>query len=66
METSIKCKCGCNEFWYFGEYVRCSECFSEYKTVDNQDYGGELELWTRTFDELKHQFGEWFKTNQSM
>ena len=31
MEGSIKCECGENRFYYFGDYVVCSNCSNEFK-----------------------------------
>jgi hypothetical protein len=31
MEGSIKCECGENKFFYFGDYAVCSNCSNEFK-----------------------------------
>ncbi len=56
MDKNIKCECGEDSFWYFGEYVRCRSCFNEYKHTTTKEI---KELWLRRFDKENSRFGNW-------
>jgi len=58
MDESIKCECGETTFWYFGEYVRCLNCFNEYKQTKT---GREKlkELWLRRFNRENSYYSNW-------
>lgn len=55
MEESIKCECGNNKLWWFGDYLRCPECHNEFKMT-----GWELhhEFWFRRFNLETHQYAD--------
>lgn len=47
MDKSIKCECGNNSFWWFGDYLRCPNCFMEFKQSGPK---GRREFWQRRFN----------------
>jgi hypothetical protein len=46
MDESIKCECGNYDFWWFGGYVRCKSCYTEYKKTGTK----KVEYWLRRFN----------------
>ena len=67
-----KCECGNEEFWYFGEYVRCPKCATEYKQEVMVRSTGFWpwskvtafhETWMRRFNLKENNFGNWEKYN---
>lgn len=56
MDESIKCECGNNKFWYFGDFVRCPKCWNEYKYMPI----AQGEYWLRRFNkELQEYDKNW-------
>jgi len=57
MDKSISCECGKDHFWFFGAFVRCSNCLNEFK------YKPRLkELWMRRWNmEEKRYSKNWEK-----
>ena len=33
MDKMIVCECSCNRFLYFGKYVRCPDCNTEFREI---------------------------------
>ncbi len=56
MEESYQCECGCELFWFFGCFVRCSKCFNEYKHTGPK---GRREYWLRRFNHAEHEYSNW-------
>jgi len=56
MDDSIKCECGSSKFWFLGYYVRCVDCFNEYKQVTTGRKKIK-ELWLRRFNKEEHKYG---------
>ena len=58
MDESIKCECGHSAFWWLGDRVRCTKCYSEMKQEDgntyvrsfNADEGNTYGPWRQVFD----------------
>jgi hypothetical protein len=46
VDLKIECPCGCNNFWFFGEYVRCQQCLTEIKWTNQPNSKYQL-LWFR-------------------
>jgi hypothetical protein len=59
MDKSIICGCGSNRFWFFIDYVRCPECYSEYKIVLN--FLNKGILFFRIFDKENKMYGRWIE-----
>lgn len=53
MDESIKCECGNDKFWWFGEFLRCPICFNEYKRT-----GNGKEYWLRRFNKEENYYNE--------
>ena len=54
MDKSIICECGNQVFWWFGDFVRCTRCYTEYKQTE--DVPGEKETWLRRFNNDSHEY----------
>ena len=64
MDESIKCECGLDRFWYFGEKVRCPRCLNEYKvTVTYDDVNSYEKSLVRRFNSEEHRYNNWEKYN---
>ena len=58
MDTSIKCECGNDRFWYFGNFARCPECGNEFmQTISGRKKN--IENWMRRFNHETHTYGNW-------
>ena len=58
MDISIKCECGHDTFWYFGDYVRCPKCFNEIKeTITGRTK--IKELWIRRWNNECKWYSNW-------
>lgn len=55
MDESIKCECRNTLFWFFGDFVRCTQCFNEIKQTKT---GRKklVELWLRRFNNETRQY----------
>ena len=53
MDESIKCECGNDKFWWFGDYSRCTSCYNEYMFNDEN-----LEYWMRRFNKEENHYPE--------
>lgn len=61
MDKSIICECNNSTFWYFSSYVRCVNCYNEFK-YDNITN----ELWLRRFNLEINQYNKnWEKYNHA-
>jgi len=58
MDKSIKCECGNEQFWFFGQFVRCPKCFSEIKQVKT-GRKKVIENWIRRFNNEEHKYSNW-------
>ena len=56
MDESFVCECGNNEFWFFGEYVRCKKCFNEYKNFDDGIIGRRFNYESKSYSENWEKF----------
>ena len=52
MDEKIKCECGESAFWWFGDYVRCPNCYNELK----HDPSGQT--WMRKFNFNENKYIE--------
>ncbi|MFA5585575.1 MAG: hypothetical protein WDA02_03400 [Saccharofermentanales bacterium] len=68
MEGCIKCECGENRFYYFGDYAVCSNCSNEFKeTKTNKECvvpnGTAImpvrELWMRRVNRKTGKYSNW-------
>lgn len=63
----FECDCGCSDFWYFWDRVRCHECLAEYKEttfiskVINFTNPFVKTKWKRTFDPCNDSYTNWEK-----
>ncbi len=58
MEKSIKCECGNDRLWYFGNFVRCPKCLNEMQeTVTGRKK--EKELWLRRWNKETYSYSNW-------
>lgn len=55
MDKSISCECGSDQFWYFGEYVRCPKCFNEMKLITTGKEKAKFILFRR-FNHREHTY----------
>ncbi len=53
VDESIKCECGNDRFWWFGEITRCPGCYNEYMFDENN-----LEHWMRRFNKEANSYPE--------
>ena len=51
MDKSFRCECGNKSFWYYGEVVRCSNCYNEYMYNRRTK-----ELWLKRFNHEEHRY----------
>jgi len=67
MEESIKCECGNDKFWFFKTFVRCTNCFNEFKHTTNAN--NIIECWMRRFNHEEHKYNpnweKWEKITQT-
>ena len=47
MDATFQCECMNHHFWYFGDKVRCSMCYNEYKQVEEN---GTKKMLVRRFE----------------
>ena len=68
MDESVKCECGNENFWYFWGYVRCPNCYNEYKQtiIEPNDRAIKsarnpviVENWVRRMNKVTHSFDNW-------
>ena len=63
----FECSCGCSDFWYFWDRVRCHECLTEYKEttfiskVINFTNPFTKTKWKRTFEPSEDSYSNWEK-----
>lgn len=63
----FECDCGCSDFWYFWDRVRCHECLAEYKEtsfiskVINFTNPFTKTKWKRTFVPCDDSYSNWDK-----
>lgn len=58
MDESIKCECGNDKFWWFGDYLRCPKCHNEYKKDG-------IEYWLRRFNKEENHYSEHWEHSHS-
>lgn len=52
VKEALQCKCGCVTFWCYDGYVKCSQCFSDYKLIEGV-------LYRRLYNDEKHDYEPW-------
>jgi hypothetical protein len=55
MDQNIICECGETTFWWFGSYLRCTKCCTEFKQTGPK---GREEFWQRKFNHETHEYCE--------
>lgn len=56
MDKAFVCNCGNESFLYFGEFVRCRECCTDFKQTKED---GRTVNWERDFANEKLRLGKW-------
>uniref|UniRef100_A0A6M3LKK9 Uncharacterized protein n=1 Tax=viral metagenome TaxID=1070528 RepID=A0A6M3LKK9_9ZZZZ len=55
LEKNILCECGENKFWWFGSYLRCPKCHTEFKQTGAK---GKEQFWQRRFNKISHEYNK--------
>ena len=49
----IECECGSVHFLWYGDFLRCKKCFTEFKQTGRR---GKRELWLRKFNVKTYKY----------
>ena len=58
MDKSITCECGNDAFWVFLDYVRCPNCYTEYRKLKNSRFANVV-VYKREFNNEEHAYQDW-------
>ena len=57
MDEAQKCECGNTMFWWFGDFVRCPNCYNEMRHTRLERGGNEN--WFRRFNKETCSYEGW-------